>query len=161
MESIDLNASYFENNFSSNKYNALISFLLNPSKTIDVLYNDCYGGYFISDEAQKLYKEYTNNDYRKMGYEVKRHCPHIMKIFETLGSKRFEASSSNIKCTKIPIYMEHYYQIKEYDGMEYVHIQIEWFKYDMIQFVIKSQMSDTQKVQIVKMIIDKSINEIE
>lgn len=153
---IDLNASYFEKNFSSNKYDALIAFLSNSSETMDVLYNNCYGGYSVSDEAKKLYKEYTNNDYGK----EERHCPYMIKVFETLGSKRFGGSHSEIECEKIPIYMEYYYSIHEYDGMENVEIQSEWFKYDMIQFVIKSEMSDTQKVEIVKMIIDKPIKDV-
>jgi hypothetical protein len=153
---IDLNALYFEKNFSSDKYDALIAFLSNSSETIDVLYNNCYGGYRVSDEAKKLYKEYTNNDYGK----EERHCPYMIKVFETLGSKRFGGDYSQIESHKIPIYMEYYYSIHEYDGMENVEIQGEWFKYDMIQFVIKSEMSDTQKVEIVKMIIDKPIKDI-
>lgn len=154
---MDLNASYFEKNFSSNKYDALTAFLSNSYETIDVLYNNCYGGYNISDEAKKLYKEYTDNDYDKNKYKIERHCPYLIKVFETLGSERFGSSYSQIKSHKIPIYMEHYYSIYEYDGLESVEIQSEWFKYDMIQFVIKSEMSDTQKVEIVKMIIDKPI----
>ncbi len=158
---IDLNASYFEKNFSSNKYDALTAFLSNSSETIDVLYNNCYGGYSVSDEAKKLYKEYTDNDYGKLNYErEERHCPYIIKVFETLGSKKFGDSYSQIELHKIPIYMEYYYSIHEYDGMEGVEIQSKWFKYDMIQFVIKSEMSDTQKVEIVKMIIDKPIKDI-
>ncbi len=154
---MDLNASYFENNFSSNKYDALTAFLSNSTETIDILYNDCYGGYSISDEAKKLYTEYTGNDYGKMKYNIRRNCPYMIKVFETLGSKRFGDSYSKIKSEKIPIYMDYYYQIQEYDGMESVCIQSEWFKYDMIEFVIKSEMSDAQKVEIVKMIIDKHI----
>lgn len=158
---MDLNSSYFEKNFSSNKYDALTAFLSNSTETIDVLYNNCYGGYRVSDEAKKLYKEYTDNDYHKLNYERKeRHCPYVIKVFETLGSEKFGGSYSQIKSYKMPIYMEYYYSIHEYDGMEGVEIQGEWFKYDMIQFVIKSEMSDTQKVEIVKMIIDKPIKDI-
>ena len=69
MDSKDLNASYFEKNFSSDKYDALIAFLSNSSETSDVLYNNCYGGYSVSDEAKKLYTEYTGNDYSKMKYK--------------------------------------------------------------------------------------------
>lgn len=156
MDSKELNALYFESNFSSNKYDALTAFLSNSTETIDILYNNCYGGYRVSNEARKLYKEYTDNDYDD--YKVLRHCPYVIKVFETVGSTQFGESHSQIESEKIPIYMEHYYTIEEYDGLESVHIKIEWFKYDMIQFVAKSIMNDTDKVKIINMIIDKKIH---
>ncbi len=153
---IDLDESYFESNFSSDKYDALIAFLSNSDEKIPVLYNNCYGGYSLSNDAKKLYEEYTGNKYDDC--KVSRHCPYTVKVFEVLGSKKFGDSYSNIKCETIPIYMEHYYSIHEYDGMEGVEPKSEWFKFDMIQFVAKSNMNDIQKMKIINMIIDKKIN---
>jgi hypothetical protein len=39
--------------------------------------------------------------------------------------------------------------------MEGVELKGKWFKYDMIQFIAKSTMNDTDKVKIINMIIDK------
>ncbi len=153
---LDLDHSYFESNFSSDKYDALTLFLSNSDEKMPVLYNHCYGGFDLSKEAKELYKEYTGNNYDY--FKVRRHCPYTVKVFEVLGSKKFGDSYSNIKCETIPIYMEHYYSIHEYDGMEGIETKSEWFKYDMIQFVAKSSMNDTQKMKIINMIIDTKIN---
>ncbi len=152
----DLDHSYFESNFSSNKYDALTSFLSNSDEKISVLYNNCYGGYSLSNDAKKLYEEYTGNKYDD--FTVRRHCPYLVKVFEVLGSEKFGTSYSKIQCETIPIYMEHYYSIHEYDGMEGIETKSEWFKYDMIQFVAKSSMTDTQKIKVINMIIDTQIN---
>jgi hypothetical protein len=150
---IHLDHSYFESNFSSDKYDALIAFLSNSDEKTTVLYNHCYGGFGLSEEAKILYKEYTDNKYDD--FTVRRHCPYLVKVFEVLGSEKFGSSYSKIKSCEIPIYMEHYYSICEYDGLEGVELKIEWFKYDIIQFVVKSSMNDTQKVKIINIIIDK------
>ncbi len=150
---IDLNTTHFESNFSSNKYDALTTFLSNSEEKISVLYNRCYGGFDLSEEAKALYKEYCGNDYTY--WKIPRTCRYLVKVFETLGSEKFSDSSSRIKCRKIPLYMEDYYSITEYDGMEGVKLENDRFKYDMIQFVAKSSMNDTDKVKIINMIIDK------
>ena len=143
----------FESNFSSDKYDALIAFLSNSDEKIPVLYNHCYGGYSLSNDSKKLYEEYTGNKYDD--FTVQRHCPYLVKVFEVLGTEKFGSSYSQVQIEEIPIYMEHYYSIHEYDGMEGVEQKYEWFKYDMIQFVAKSTMNDIDKVKIINMIIDK------
>ncbi len=150
---IHLDHSYFESNFSSDKYDALIAFLSNSDEKITVLYNNCYGGFTLSEEAKILYKEYTDNKYDN--FTVRRHCPYLVKVFEVLGTEKFGSSYSKVQSEEIPIYMEHYYSIHEYDGMEGVELKGERFKYDIIQFVAKSSMNDTDKVKIINMIIDK------
>lgn len=151
---MDLHKSFFEDN--EIKYNALNALLSNSTAKINILYNDCYGGFCLSNEAKQLYKNITNIEFDDT--KNIRHSEHLNNLYETLGASAFQNNSlSKIIVKEIPLYMKDYYTIKDKDGKERILLQIDTFKFDMIRFVSKSTLSDSDKVQIINMIIDKNI----
>jgi hypothetical protein len=101
----------------------------------EVVYNDCYGGFSLSLEAQKLYIEYLG--YKPKFHDGKciwdkfytcdeipqfnpldigeRHDPALVKTVKELGEK------AGGDCAKLRITtVEGAYRIQEYDGMETV-----------------------------------------
>jgi hypothetical protein len=84
-----------------------------------VLYNACYGGYHLSDEAWDLFERYCKEEKvkHKFKYGVPRHHPILLRVFDELGSKDMSAEHSRIECEEIE---GDKYVIEEYDGLETV-----------------------------------------
>jgi len=77
--------------------------------TNKVVYNACFGGFGLSDEAEARYAELSGSD---GGYQS-RHDPILVRVVEELG----EAASGNLRIAEIEGSI---YRIDEYDGSESV-----------------------------------------
>lgn len=107
-----------------------------------IVYNVCYGGFSLSDEAVEMYLKLQGLNYTKVkghwGYrfevegnpdfydrDIKRNDPILVRVVELLGDK------ANGDCAKLAL--EEVadgtpYRISEYDGMESVETlgDIDW-----------------------------------
>lgn len=95
-----------------------------------VVYNNCYGGFSLSDKAQELFLEKKGIPYTKIenkwgsyyqteedsyDRDIERHDPILVEVVETLGEE------ANGPCSKLRITEVRFaYRIDEYDGMETV-----------------------------------------
>lgn len=76
-----------------------------------VVINSCYGGFWLSNKAQKWLQEHYNiSDFE----ELPRHDPRLIECVETLGSEA-NVQFSELTIVKIP---GNKYKIEEYDGLE-------------------------------------------
>ena len=131
--------------------------------TCKILINECYGGFTAGDEAKKLFNEHITpaeeilkNDFKRM-YEhlpwgirdVRRDSYLLVQIFEYLGNKEFSDSSSYIDIKEIPIQYKKYYFINDYDGFENIEINKYKYIHDNIQEILKSSMSDKDKLDAI------------
>jgi len=102
---------------------------------IEVLFNDCYGSWQISNKANKLYTlrktENSNN------YVRKRNDPILIKIYKELGDEFDRGTHSKTGIEKIPKKYEKYYYISEYDGLEKVEIDYTKYELDNLKQKIK------------------------
>ena len=78
-----------------------------------IVYNACYGGFGLSDEAEELLKERTGKNLD----EIERHDPELVKVVEELGD-RVNDKFSKLAIWEIPD--DETYIIREYDGYEYI-----------------------------------------
>ena len=87
-----------------------------------IVINGCHGGFSLSEEAQKLFCQYSMiewNDWQEdwSYYDIERNNQHLVRVVEELGdsaSGRF----AELKVVDIPDDVE--WQIDEYDGLEWV-----------------------------------------
>lgn len=89
-----------------------------------IVYNNCYGGFGLSDEAELLYFKLAGIDASTLPewevYDlirgVSRHDPHLITVVETLGV------AANGVCARLRIeeISGPIYKIEEYDGNETV-----------------------------------------
>jgi len=129
--------------------------------TCKILINECYGGFTASDEAEKLFNEHITpaeeilkndfkHEYIPWGIEnVRRDSYLLVQIFEYLGNKEFSDSSSYIDIKEIPIQYKKYYFINDYDGFENIDINKYKYIHDNIQEILKSSMSDKDKLNAI------------
>lgn len=131
-------------------------------ETIEVLYNDCYGGWGVSKKAIKLYNDRMkkiNPEHKNIKDCIdiwnKRHDPVLVEIFHELGSNFNGGKYNNSKIKVIPKKYENCYIISEYDGLEKVSIDLTKYKLDMITQIIKSNsMNSDEKINELKKYIE-------
>ena len=107
-----------------------------------IVYNVCYGGFSLSDEAVEMYLKLQGLNYTKVkgdwgdhfevegdpdfySRNIKRHDPTLVKVVELLGDR------ANGDCAKLcleEVADGTPYRISEYDGMESVETlgNIDW-----------------------------------
>jgi hypothetical protein len=128
----------------------------NNEEEIEVLCNDCYGGWSMSDKAKKLYQS------RKMensNYLSRRSDPILIQIYKELGEDFDGGKYSKTGIEIIPKKYENHYFISEYDGLE--SVEIDYTKYDLDNLKLKikeileeNSIDNDEKInQLKKMII--------
>jgi len=97
-----------------------------PTTTIKILYNDCYGGFGFSEEFKAAYKERTGRDATTFNqlFRAVRADPIAVELFERLGSARASGENASLSVREIPALFERYWTIEEYDGNEWVHVNV-------------------------------------
>ena len=91
-------------------------------KMYKVVVNRCYGGFGLSEEAQK---QLDTRKGKHIGeYDIPRHDKDLVEIVERLGKE----ASSNYADLEIAQIKSNKYNIRDYDGMEYVETpdSIDW-----------------------------------
>ena len=99
--------------------------MISEEEEIEVLLNDCYGGWRISNKAIELYKLRRTKD----SYNRRRSDPIFVEIYKELGDEFDGGKGSKTGIEKIPKKYENHYIITEYDGLE--SIEIDYTKYEL------------------------------
>ena len=122
----------------------------NDKEYIEVLYNECYGGFGISKEALALYNKKLLE--RNSTAEIKKDCyffnrtdPILLEVYHEMdgGSSNqgegFNRSSSKIIIDKIQKIYKDYYVISEYDGQETVNVDYNRFELKEIKRIANDE----------------------
>lgn len=120
-----------------------------------ILYNSSYGGFSLSEEAKELYNQKSpekkmklKNDKEEKEYiydwEIERHDPILISVFEELGTEKCSGSYCKLKIARIPKKHEEYYTISEYDGLESITVNKHTYLLDQIRKIanIEEKSSD-------------------
>jgi len=114
---------------------------------IEILYNNCYGKWKLSDKANELYK--LRKDNSNKSYKSRRSDPILVKIYYKLGDE-FDNKYSKTKIEKIEKIYEKYYDIEEYDGLESLIIDYNKYNFDLIKNkvneILESTMNNDEKI---------------
>jgi len=88
-------------------------------KTIEVVINDCFGGFSLSDEAILRYAELKNNGEDKYfsDRDIPRDDKTLIKVIRELGVKA-NGMCADLKILEIPENVK--WHISEYDGNEHI-----------------------------------------
>lgn len=122
----------------------MISQEINKEEEIEVLYNNSYSSWKISNKAKELYKlrRSTNKSTDNNSYLSRRSDPVLIQIYNELGEK-FNELNSKTMIHKIPKKYEKYYYIDEYDGLESVQIDYTKYELDNLRKNIKEILENT------------------
>jgi hypothetical protein len=108
---------------------------------IEVLLNNCYGSWQISNKANKLYELRRKKD---SNYYIRRRSdPILVQIYKELGDEFDGGKHSKTGIEKIPKKYEKYYIISEYDGLESIEIDYTKYELDHLKQKIKEILENT------------------
>ena len=85
-----------------------------------IVFNECYGGFGLSEAALEMYKELGGTE---EAWDIPRACPILVQVVETLGES-VNTSYSSLKIAEVP--EGTLYRIDEYDGFESVMTQDDY-----------------------------------
>ena len=83
---------------------------------VRVVINTCYGGFSLSERAQKRFEEYSG-EVIKQEFSDFRASPHLVRVVEELGDAA-NGTCARLQVVDVPDDVE--WQIDEYDGAEWV-----------------------------------------
>jgi hypothetical protein len=93
-------------------------FVYNNETHAVVIYNNCYGGYGISDAAKKLFRNIPDAGYPREDN------PALLRVIEALGFKGASGEYASLKAALVPRDALPDVRIHEYDGLESVWIDV-------------------------------------
>jgi len=82
-----------------------------------IVYNACFGGFGLSDEAFDKYKKIKGDDAVKYNRDIPRDCHALISIVEEMGDKASDRYAQ-LEIQEIPDGAQ--WEIDEYDGTEQV-----------------------------------------
>jgi len=121
------------------------------------LYNDCYGGFELSDAALKLYcSQYGAGS--KYWHSRRDHC--MIRVIQSLGCTKSSAKHSRIRYIPISIELAKYAMWSEYDGIEtFTGYDMNNYKIDKIEELLKSTLSNDEFVLKIRDIMNRTCAE--
>jgi len=127
---------------------------------IEVLYNNCYGGFGLSEKAIDIYNTrmtHINSHHKPVDnvYYLPRHDPILLEIYHELGKEFSHEEYSNITTVNIPKKYEKCYSISEYDGLEKVVIDENEYKVNTIKTILMNEhLSSFEKLNEIDHLIN-------
>ena len=119
---------------------------------IYVMYNSCYGGFYLSEEAINEYNK--THDVKICEYSDNRTDKDLIQICRNLGVN-CNTDISYIKYAKIHKKYECYIRIYDYDGKESIKIDYNKYKFEEIKTLINDlNISNNDLRMKIKDIID-------
>lgn len=85
-------------------------------RTVKVVINTCWGGFGLSEEALRLYRQEINNE-EVEEWDIQRDDPILVEVVEEMGEKA-NTNYSDLQIVEIPADVQ--YTIEEYDGAEHI-----------------------------------------
>lgn len=153
---------------SHDNNNQIVEPSTHKESMISVLYNNCYGGFNVSEKAKHLYNErmkQQNHEYkfRSTGavyddfYDTSgRHDPLLVSIYNELGEEFNGEKYTKINVKMIPKKYENAYIIHEYDGLESISVDNNKYKLNVIQNIIHNlDMNNDIKINEINKILSE------
>lgn len=110
---------------------------------IGVIINCCHGGFNFSKKAIDMYKIINPNFDEEC--ETLRNDDNMIKIVELLGNEA-NGMYSKLRIEYIDEKYKDYYQIREYDGYEWVEIKKNKYLVDKIKNILKNDDDNDTKI---------------
>jgi hypothetical protein len=122
------------------------------------MYNNCFGGFTLSDEAIDEYNKRNPAKPIDSSSEIDRADTSMIQICIELGLKASSGRRSSIQLAEIPKKYASYYKINEYDGAEGVSIDVNSYKLDNIKIIVEdnnNNSSNEDKIDLIKQLLDE------
>jgi hypothetical protein len=121
----------------------LLTYTMATTTMIKILYNDCYGGFnlsdaFVAEYEKRTGKKFNDTRYYGTGPNSIRVDPVALAIFVERGSEWCSGVHAILAVRTVPATLAQYWEIEEYDGSEHVRVHVPWALADVLETYIQT-----------------------
>ena len=132
------------------------------SDKTEVLYNGCYGGFNLSNEASMEINKRLQDNEKKVDKRLHlkyRFHPVCLQVYHLLGQEKFSGKNSHILIDVVDTKYKDFITIENYDGLENIQIDVNEYNLHKIKENIDStSLSDSEKIEEIKKILNSGIS---
>ena len=109
-----------------------------------VVYNDCYGGFDLSEQGMAEYNHRTSQLTYPDG--ITRDDPVLLHMVETMDPAVINSKNSRLKIKEFPIMFREFLAWSEYDGKENVRVDYHRYMVHTVKSVLEADVSAEEKI---------------
>jgi hypothetical protein len=129
-----------------------------PSLTFKVVYNDCYGGFDLSDRGLD---EYNRRSSKSINIPdcIDRDDPFLIEMVETMDAKDINSDYSKLKVKEFAEKFKSFLEWREYDGKESVSLDFSGYIVHNVKLIIRSKdISAEEQIKKITHLYDEIID---
>jgi hypothetical protein len=128
------------------------------SKTFKVVYNDCYGGFDLSDRGLAEYNRRSSKSITIPDC-IDREDFFLIEMVETMDEKDINSEDSKLKVKEFDIKFTCFLRWSEYDGKETVSIDLPAYVVENVKLIIRDKhTSSDEKIDQITRLYDEIID---
>ena len=109
-----------------------------------VVYNDCYGGFDLSEQGMAEYNHRTSQLTYPDG--ITRDDPVLLHMVDTMDPAVINSKNSRLKIKEFPIMFREFLAWSEYDGKENVRVDYHRYMVHTVKSVLEANVSAEEKI---------------
>jgi len=119
-------------------------------ETFKVVYNNCFGGFGLSERTLKDYNRLTNNTFTYSEC-IDRHDVTLIKLIEDSEKTGVNVNGnySRLKIKEFPVKYKEYLKWSEYDGNENVTIDYDKYIIENVKHILSMEINSQEKIDLI------------
>ena len=109
-----------------------------------VVYNDCHGGFDLSEEGMAEYNHRTSQLTYPDG--ISRDDPVLLHMVETMDPSVINSKNSRLTIKEFPVAFREFLEWREYDGKESVRVDYHTYIVHTVKSVLEADVSAEEKI---------------
>ena len=109
-----------------------------------VVYNDCHGGFDLSEEGMAEYNHRTSQLTYPEG--ISRDDPVLLHMVETIDPAVINSKNSRLTIKEFPVAFRDFLEWREYDGKESVRVDYHKYIVHTVKSVLEADVSAEEKI---------------
>ena len=118
-----------------------------------VVYNDCHGGFDLSEKGMAEYNHRTSQLVTDPD-GITRDDPVLLHMVETMDPRVINSRVSRLKIKEFPIMFREFLEWREYDGRESVHVDYHKYIVHTVKSVLEADVSAEEKIGRISKLYD-------
>ena len=110
-----------------------------------VVYNDCHGGFDLSEQGMTEYNHRTSQLVTDPD-GITRDDPVLLHMVETMDPRVINSRVSRLKIKEFPIIFREFLEWSEYDGLESVRVDYHKYIVRTVKSVLEADVSAEEKI---------------
>jgi hypothetical protein len=109
-----------------------------------VVYNDCHGGFDLSEKGMAEYNHRTSQLTYPDG--ITRDDPVLLHMVDTMDPAVINSEYSRLKIKEFPIIFREFLEWREYDGLESVRVDYHKYIVHTVKSILDADVSAEEKI---------------